>query len=202
MNKKELAITLSKLEVLKDFDVNLEQYQTEGELASDILWKANINEDIKDKIIADFGCGNGILGIGALLLGSKKVFFIDIDKKAIEIAKNNYKKLKLKNGFFLNQDIEEFNSKVDTVLMNPPFGVQKEHSDRIFLKKASESSKNIYSIHKIESKKFIENFCKNNDLFIRNIYKYKFLIKKTYKFHTKKSYFVEVGCWYLKNELK
>lgn len=202
MDKKELAITLSKLEILEEFNVDLEQYQTEGELASDILWKADLNNDIKGKVIADLGSGNGILGIGALLLGAEKVYFIDIDKKALEVTKRNYKKLKLKKGIFLNYNVEEFNSKVDTVLMNPPFGVQKEHSDRIFLKKASEVSSNIYSIHKIESKKFIENFCKNNNIFVKYIYKYKFLIKKTYKFHTKKSHFVEVGCWYLKNELK
>ena len=53
MDKKQLAINLSKLDVLEKPNIKLEQYQTEGELASDILWKALINEDIENKIIAD-----------------------------------------------------------------------------------------------------------------------------------------------------
>ena len=198
MDKKELAIKLSKLKILTELNVNLEQYQSEGELVSDILWKAFINNDIENKIIADFGCGNGIFGIGTLLLGAKKVYFIDIDEIALTLAKDNYKILKLKNGFFIKNNIKDFNEKIDTVLMNPPFGVQKEHSDRIFLEKAMQLSSNIYSIHKIESKKFIKEFTKNNNFIVKSIYEYEFLLKKTYKFHTSNKYLVKVGCWYLK----
>ena len=32
-------------------------------------------------------------------------------------------------------DINGFNEKVDTVIQNPPFGVKKEHADKIFLEK-------------------------------------------------------------------
>ena len=76
MDKKELSILLSKLIEQENLKIDLEQYQTESELAGEILWKAFLNNDIKNKIIADFGCGNGIFGIGALLLGAKKVYFL------------------------------------------------------------------------------------------------------------------------------
>lgn len=197
MDKKELAITLSKLKSLNEFDINLEQYQSEGELISDILWKANLNGDIKNKTIADLGCGNGIFGLGALLLGAKKVYFLDIDKGALETARENYKKLKLKSGTFINKNVKNFNFKVDTVLMNPPFGVQKEHSDKLFLEQAMKVSNNIYSLHKIESKKFIFSLSKNNNFKLKEAYEYNFLIKQTYRFHKRKSYFVKVGGFYL-----
>ena len=198
MNKKNLCILLSKLKEQENLKVELEQYQTEGEVAGDILWKAFLNNDIKDKTIADLGCGNGIFGIGALLLRAKRVYFLDKDKDAIKAAKENYKKLKLKKGFFLNKEINEFDKKIDTVLMNPPFGVQKEHSDKIFLEKAMKTSKKIYSLHKIESKKFIKKLSKKNNFITEDIKTYDLLIKPKYEFHKSKIYYIKIGCWILR----
>ena len=98
MNKKELAIRLSKLKPLKKLDVSLEQYQTESELAAEILWLAYLNNDIKDKIAADLGCGNGIFGFGCLLLEANKVYFVDKDKEALSVAKENCKSKKSKRN--------------------------------------------------------------------------------------------------------
>jgi ribosomal protein L11 methyltransferase len=39
--------------------------------------------------IADIGCGSGILAIGAMLLGAKKVYAVDIDPLAIRSARHN-----------------------------------------------------------------------------------------------------------------
>src|SRR3989344_3760936 len=111
-DKKKLSILLSRLKEQEILKLNLEQYQTEGEIAGDILWKAFLNNDIKGKTIADLGCGNGIFGIGALLMEAKKVYFLDKDIDAIDAAKENYKRLKLKNGIFLNKDINEFIKKL------------------------------------------------------------------------------------------
>ena len=101
--KKKLEIQLSKLKQLEEFDLDLEQYTTDSSQASEILLWAFNNGDIENKIIADFGCGNGILGIGALLLNAKKVYFIDNDKKAIKITKEN-----TKTGKFIMDDISNF----------------------------------------------------------------------------------------------
>ncbi|MBQ4101099.1 MAG: 50S ribosomal protein L11 methyltransferase [Oscillospiraceae bacterium] len=45
--------------------------------------------------ILDIGCGSGILSIGALLLGAKSAFAVDIDENAVNISKENAEK----NGF-------------------------------------------------------------------------------------------------------
>ena len=76
VSKSALAIELSQLNVFPTPNIKLEQYPTDSEIAADILWTAFMRNDIKNKIIADFGCGTGLLGIGAILLGAKKVFFI------------------------------------------------------------------------------------------------------------------------------
>lgn len=43
----------------------------------------------KDDIVFDIGCGSGILGICAVLLGAKKSVLVDIDEKAIEASFEN-----------------------------------------------------------------------------------------------------------------
>lgn len=45
--------------------------------------------DVQGKNVLDMGCGSGILGIGAALLGAEKVLCVDIDKNATDIAAKN-----------------------------------------------------------------------------------------------------------------
>jgi ribosomal protein L11 methyltransferase len=40
-------------------------------------------------VLADIGCGSGILGIGAVLLGAEKVYGVDNDPLAVESARSN-----------------------------------------------------------------------------------------------------------------
>ncbi len=195
MNKKQLAIELSKLKRLSKFNIKLEQYQIDSNLASDLLWTAYQNGDIKNKIIADLGCGNGIFGVGALLLGAKFAYFLDLDKNCLDICKENLKSFK--NYKLICSDISDFTARVDTVVMNPPFGVQNRKADKIFSEIAMKYSNKIYSIHKIESKEFIDKLCRENNFKVLNIIEKEFIIDRTYKFHTKDKYGLKVGIWRL-----
>ncbi len=200
MKQKQLAIELSKLKTFIKPKAELEQYQTEGNLAAELLFIAYQNEDINGRIIADLGCGTGILGYGALLLGAKKVYFVDTDKEALNITKENCKKYK--NLEFINKDIRLFNKKVDTVIMNPPFGVQNRKADKVFLEQALKIAKKIYSIHKIESKNFIDRIAQEYSFHTEKIITKEFLLKKTMFHHKKKNYNVNVGVWILeKNQI-
>ena len=197
INKGNLAILLSKLKTFEKPEIIKEQYQTESEIAAEVLWFALLNKDLPGKVVADLGCGNGILGIGALMLGAKKTFFVDSDNNALVLAKENVKNMKLQNAVFLKQDITEFKEKVDVVLQNPPFGVQMPHADRPFLEKAMQVAKTIYSFHKLESKDFIKTFAADHGFKIKTILKFRFPLKKTQFFHKKKTHIIDVGCWKL-----
>ena len=48
-----------------------------------------IDEDSQGEILADIGCGSGILSIGALLLGAGKVYAVDTDLLAVESTTSN-----------------------------------------------------------------------------------------------------------------
>jgi putative methylase len=200
MKKKDLSILLSKLKTFDSPDANLEQYNTDSDIASSALWFVDMKEGFSDKVVADLGCGTGILGIGALALGAKKVFFVDIDKKAIGFLKQNLKFVQkaLKRKFnykILDSDIKFFVEDVDMVVENPPFGVQKNHTDRIFLLKAMSASPLIYSFHKLESDRFISQISKDHGFGSKLVMDFNFPIKKTMHFHDKKVHFVDVGLW-------
>lgn len=196
-SKKQLEIKLSKLTQLDSPDPNIEQYTIPSNIAAEVLWIAHMNNDIKNKVIADLGCGNGILGIGSLLLGARKVFLLDSESNAILTTKKNLRDLKLENYVILREYVENFDKKVDLVIQNPPFGVQIEHADRIFLIKAMENSRKIYSLHKLESKNFIEALARDNNFKIKDILTLEFPIKKTQKFHTKKQHTIKVSLFIL-----
>ncbi|MEG2540190.1 MAG: 50S ribosomal protein L11 methyltransferase [Clostridia bacterium] len=47
--------------------------------------------DVANKSVIDVGCGSGILGIAAKLVGAKSVYMCDIDSQAVEFATENAK---------------------------------------------------------------------------------------------------------------
>lgn len=46
-------------------------------------------QDLNDQHVIDFGCGSGILGIAALLLGAARTVGTDIDVQALEASRDN-----------------------------------------------------------------------------------------------------------------
>ena len=200
-SKSALAIIFSNLEGFTKPKLMQEQYKTDSEVAASVLWSACLLGDIEQKVIADLGCGTGILGIGALLLGSEKVFFIDSDKNALETAKNNISKVKCENWYIggrfklMNNDIREVSIKSDVVIQNPPFGTKIRHNDILFLKEAFKMAPIVYSFHKSESRSFLEQFSAKNNCKITHIWAFKFPLKATFSFHRRQIHRIDVSCY-------
>lgn len=200
ISKSRLAIILSQLKGFYSPKVGQEQYLMDSEIAAFTIWNAYLLRDIEGKVIADLGCGTGILGIGALLLRAKYVFFVDYDKKALETAKNNILNVKsegykLGKSEFICQNIDKLGVKTDIVLQNPPFGTKLRHSDIIFLKKAIETAPVVYSFHKSETKSFLRQFADKNNAKITHIWDFKFPLKATFIFHRRKIHRISVSCF-------
>lgn len=95
--------------------------------------------DVKDKIVIDYGCGSGILGVAALLLGAKKVYTTDIDPQAVLATQQNAEL----NGVLENLYVglpEEFNAEfkgkqadilVANILAGPLMSLAEEFSTLI-----------------------------------------------------------------------
>lgn len=202
MNKRQLAVLLSGLGQPEKRDVKLEQYPTDSEIAAEVLWNAYLSGDIEGKAIADLGCGNGILGIAAFVLGAKKVIFLDIDKSSVELTKSNVTEMQKRLGKklkadFICSDVKAFIGKADTVLQNPPFGTKAEHADREFLLKAMETADVVYSFHKASTESFVKAIIKDNGFEAKAKWRYKFPLRYSFSFHKKKVAYADVLVWKL-----
>ncbi len=200
ISKSRLAIILSGLKGFSEPKVRQEQYLIDSEIAALMLWNAYLLDDIEKKVIADLGCGTGILGIGALLLGAKHVFFVDSDKNALEIAKKNILKVKsegykLGKAGFMGKDIGKLRIKADVVVQNPPFGTKIRHNDIFFLEKALETAPIVYSFHKSETKAFLERFSAKKNAKITHVWEFKFPLKATFSFHRRQIHRINVSCF-------
>ena len=150
VRKLDLERFISKIEPHPAPNAYLEQYTIPADLAAEILYiAAYVYDDIIGKTVVDLGCGTGRLALGATFLGAREVIGVDIDKVSVGVAQRNAEKLGLKDATdWIIGDISVAVGSFDTVLQNPPFGVQRRGADRSFIKKSIESGHSIYSLHK------------------------------------------------------
>ena len=73
----------------------------------------------RNDTVIDVGCGSGILGIAASLLGAKKVIMTDIDECAVEAAEHNIKLNGVKNAeVYLKNLLDDNSVKGDVIVAN------------------------------------------------------------------------------------
>ena len=209
--KLDLEILLSKIEPHPAPRPNLEQYTISVDAAAALLYiAANVNDDILDKTVLDLGCGTGRLALGAAFLEAKEAVGVDIDRTAVKVASANSVKTNLsKKVQWIAASIDAVRGKFDTVLQNPPFGVQKRGADRKFLKKALELGGNVYSLHKsvgqegvllkklkkrsngvmqVHPSSFLKEFIERNGGHVKAVYALPMTVPHMFEFHTKKKH--------------
>ena len=100
----------------------------------------------------------------------------------------------------INSPISDLNQKVDTVFENPPFGTRIKHHDRVFLEKAVNIVKVVYSIHKSSQKvrDFLKRYVEDLECKVTNIVSLDFNIRPSYEFHKKNNYNVKIDIYRIK----
>ncbi len=198
-SRGELARLLSSLEPLPDPKPELEQYETPPELAARVLTWAFDLGDIEERFVADLGCGSGVLGLGAALLGAREVVCIDVDPLAVVTAWRNAWRLGVVGRMRIYvSDVVNFREAVDTVVMNPPFGIRGDVPDLAFLIRALKSARVVYSIHREGNADFLARAASRLGAELTHVRRYPFSIAKRFEFHRRKS--VEVGVEVLRFE--
>ena len=194
--QKSLAIVLGNLKGHPNPKEFLEQYMLSNDVAAKILWFAGkVNDDLSGKVVLDLGCGTGILAIGAILLGADFAVGVDVDLASLKVALENAHTLHVDSSIsFINSDISHLNLSADTVIQNPPFGVQRRGADRLFLKKAMESADVIYSLHKYTEKnhRFLMNFIVEHDGKVTHALHLTLTIPHLFPFHRRLKHKVNV----------
>lgn len=208
VRKLDLERLLSQVKPHPTPSPDLEQYTIPSDVAAMMLYVAAYTYgDIVGKSVLDLGCGTGRLALGAAFLGAKQVVGVDLDKAAVRVAVGNSIRTGLRGKVqWVAADIDVVCGQFDTVLQNPPYGVQVRRADRKFLEKAMATSNVAYSLHKcscdgkiVRGKSrasasgivsaapspFIEKFVEEHGGSVRAVYAMIMTIPHMFSFHTK-----------------
>jgi len=207
IRKLDLELFLSKVAAQPFPKASLEQYTLSPSIAATMLYMAAYTDDaIIGKSVVDLGCGTGRLSLGAAYLGAENVVGIDVDRLAIKTAAENSQAVGLSRQVqLILGDINAINGKFDTVMQNPPFGVQNREADRAFLMKALEIGNSVYSLHnhpetdkrliqqlkssggclQVVPSPFLERFVEQHGGAVKVVYAVLMTIPKMFEFHTK-----------------
>lgn len=201
IDRKKLELFLERTPNYVSPKEYLEQYITPSNVASKILWEAFIRGDIEGKTVLDLGCGTLRLGIGALFLGAHRIIGIDIDYKVLKYTYGwLYSNGLLYRSLLVQGDVRDtqFNN-IDTVVMNPPFGVKRKNRgiDMIFLSKALSLSNSVYTMHKYSTgvHGLIREIAKAFNSRIIYEETIEFPIKMVYRHHRRRIYRVKVNLY-------
>ena len=151
------------------------------------------HNDLNGRVI-DLGTGTGRLAIGAALMGSREVVGVDVDEKALTLARENAKNVNAKVEWLLC-NIREVNGSYDVVVMNPPYGTRTSHADTKFLAKAFQLAPVVYSIHKASTRDFLLRFVKNHGWRVEEARNMSMKIPHLFSFHQKKWQSVDVDLY-------
>ena len=223
LRKLDLELFLSQIKPHPDPKANLEQYTITETVAATMLYiAAYVYDDVIGKTVLDLGCGTGRLALGASLLGADMVVGVDIDKSAIVAASKNAKETGLKErAQWVTGDISAITGNFDTVLQNPPFGVQTRSADRKFLEKALAAGHSLYSLHnhptldrqliarlkasgeqclQIPASSFIKNYVEKYGGRVQAAYALLMSIPRIFDFHTKARHDFVVDLYVIRSE--
>lgn len=114
------------------------RYATDGDTAARWLMGIDQQDPFEDvEQVVDLGAGNGVLGIGALLLGAQRATFVELDGLVCEVLEEALEAEGLgARARVLQEDVQELQGlgvEPELVLMNPPWGQQRRSADRPFL---------------------------------------------------------------------
>ncbi|XP_062862217.1 rRNA N6-adenosine-methyltransferase METTL5 [Trichomycterus rosablanca] len=199
MKLKELESCLQQVDGFAEPKILLEQYPTSPHIAGCMLYTIhNTFDDIENKLVADLGCGCGVLSIGAAVLDAGLAVGFDIDDDALDIFKQNVEEFELPNIDMVQIDIcsvgSLYEKRFDTVIMNPPFGTKHNQGiDMQFLKTAISMSRGaVYSLHKTSTRDHIQKKANDWKVKMEVIAELRYDLPASYKFHKKKSVDIQV----------
>ena len=201
MRMRKLAMTLSQLPRHPLKEAALEQYGTDGEVAA--KWVASI--DMKEPFeeidgVIDLGAGNGILGIGALLLGAPHAVFVEIDYEVCEVLQESIKSMGFNDRCrIINGDVSDLGDDLvhDVVIMNPPWGRQTPKADRPFLLAANRCARSTIHLLHGRGAAHIDPWAEENGWISKRWMEADLPLPATYAHHSRKRGSTEAAIWWL-----
>eukprot|EP00045_Choanoeca_perplexa_P008856 m.83087 g.83087 ORF g.83087 m.83087 type:complete len:276 (-) comp14646_c0_seq2:615-1442(-) len=267
MRLRDLESLLQHVDAFEEPKIELEQYPTSSHIAAHMAFTMHESfDDIENKVIADLGCGCGMLSIACAAAGARAVLAFDIDEDALDIALTNATECELdsridfhladvaahvaatasisaatrqprqqrghshrgrgqpskkdsmaqsikdatllefpllstvtldplpQEGEAADEAPAKNQGKVDTVVMNPPFGTKNNAGlDVLFLRRAFQIAETaVYSLHKTSTRAFLIKQASKLGWQAQVVAELRYDLPASYKFHKKGSVDVEV----------
>ncbi len=150
MKKRKLAMLLGRVPAFPRPKIRLEQYKTDPEVAAEaVLALASVHPDAS--IVADLGCGTGMLSYALLhVLSPSLVACIDVDREALMAGRDfmRSEKFDIRIEFVEADALHPPLRRVEAIVMNPPFGIRSRRGvDLDFLYVALRLAETVVSIH-------------------------------------------------------
>jgi putative methylase len=193
-------MTLSSLPEHPCGIVELEQYVTSGDMAAAWLGQIAAFGDLdSDSVVADLGAGNGVLGIGAALLGATSVVLIECDEAACAAAFEAVEQVDM------GEVVEVMCLRVDEnldvagtslVISNPPWGVQSTRADRPFLEAMLRSGAICHLMHSAAAT-HIQSFFEESGWAVERYWEADFALPAAYAHHSRRQGRTRVAFWRL-----
>jgi putative methylase len=207
MKTSQLSILLSHLDGFEDPETALEQYMTPSKVAADLLNQVRLQR--QGGSVTDLGCGTGILTIGAAALGYTATG-VEKDGDALDIAHHNLRRAQERldrelDVTFTESDVQEYDQPSDTVIMNPPFGIQQEDANLIFLEQAFQLTDHTFALlhrsgeRQETTRQFIKDFASNQDVTTSILKTYTFRLPATMEFHSREQKRIDVDLYYFRS---
>lgn len=96
------------------------------DFATNLLIHTLLSEEIKGSLL-DVGCGYGVIGITLARFFSIRVTMLDINERALELARKNAVKNQIKNIQIVESDgFQNIQESYDVIVTNPPIRAGKE----------------------------------------------------------------------------
>lgn len=203
---RQLEQALQEAEAFEKPSVLLEQYPTPADLAARMLYTAEASfADVEGAFVADLGTGCGVLAIGCALLGAEHVVGVEIDAAAARVAAANASALDapfdlvLADVAALPEAGGGWCGRVDTVVMNPPFGTKAKGADMLFLHRAMRLVRPggaVYSLHKTSTRDHVRAKGKEWGAAAADVLaEMRFPLGRVHKFHKQEARDVAVDLW-------
>ncbi|QIK56801.1 class I SAM-dependent methyltransferase [Erysipelothrix sp. HDW6A] len=128
-NRKEIPFRFLGYEYVMTSDDGV--FSKEGlDRGTEALLKVLVSEELGTNI-CDVGCGIGVIGVILSQYFESSFAGIDVNPRALELAKINYKRNNVKGDLYLQDGLTK-DMKFDTIVTNPPIRVGKEKVYELF----------------------------------------------------------------------
>jgi putative methylase len=188
-SKRALAGQLAVVAGFENPRVALEQYPTPPEIAAHVIHVADLNGDVEGKTVVDLGTGTGMLALGAALRGPARVVGVELDRDALDTARENRKRVGTTTPIhWIQADATRAPLCIEsptTVVANPPFGAQdgNAHADRAFLETTAAIADVSYTVHNAGSREFVEAFVADVGGEVTHAFEATFELDRQFDFH-------------------